>query len=70
MYFTNKFESITYVTHIFHFGPVFQFNISFPKKKLDANLGSKWLNCARKKFENQIEFFKKTPLQSTVIYVQ
>jgi len=67
MYFTNKFESATYITRVF----IFQFNPLSKKKKnmkLDTNFGSKGLNYTNKNFKDQIENFnKKSLLQSTII---
>jgi len=57
MHIINKFESTTYVTRIFYFGPLL-FNSTLPLKKnvqLCLNLGS---IVQRKKFEDQIENFK------------
>jgi hypothetical protein len=37
--------------------------------QLSVNVGSEWLNCVKKKFENKIKiFFKKSLFHSIVIY--
>lgn len=48
----NKFESVTYVNHVFHFNPL-SFNSTLPQimnMQLDSNLNLKELNCAKKIF--------------------
>ena len=71
MYFTNKFESATYITRVFHFSSLSFNSTLFLKKKnmkLDTNFGSKGLNYTNKNFKDQIENFdKKSLLQSTII---
>jgi len=55
LYFINKFESVTYVTCVSYFSPLY-FNSTIPKK---INLGSKGLNYTKKKFKNQTKSFEK-----------
>lgn len=60
MYIINKFESATYVTRIFYFGPL-SFNSTLPLKK-PCNCVFIWAEkgsiMQRKKIEDQIENFK------------
>jgi len=54
-----NFEATTYFTCYFQFDPL-GLNPTLPSKNImqrGVNLGLKWLNCAKKKFEYHIKNF-------------
>jgi hypothetical protein len=61
--FLKKFKFITHVTRIFHFSFLY-FNSILTQKNMQLDL--KVLNCANKKFENQINFFLNFTITITI----